>query len=386
MNRIKQLRLARGWSQDNVVEKIDQFVSKSALSKYETGQDVPSPKVVQKLARLFGVSMGELLQPMRIVVDFAGYLQAGLSATQREQVEWNIRLTAERRYAMAELLDKPAMPFKLGAADVRTGEEAEAAAEHLRKSWRLGDDPVVKPVACLESQGVIVIEHNGPSEFTGLCGLVKDAADKPRAWTVVIRTDQCGGRQGLTAIHEVCHGFCKVPVDMIDKDVEKLMNRFAGAFHAPADQVRKAFGPSRVSVGFDELIIQKQRFRLSIGALLYRLRDCGILSPTTVGKMFGTMKKKGWLKQEPGPPIEPEQVTWHKAAARRLWSEGALSWFDAKRIIGEEPGPMPEGLKKAQAFLKLPQVERDRQLEKAAKDSARYYENEIRSGAFDVEE
>lgn len=56
--KIKQMRLNRGWTQRELSEKsgIDQEV----ISMYENNKRNPLPKNLAKLAKAFGVSVGEL--------------------------------------------------------------------------------------------------------------------------------------------------------------------------------------------------------------------------------------------------------------------------------------------------------------------------------------
>ena len=48
--KIKQLRLSRGWSLDELVAHIGGVVTKQAISKYELGLDQPSAPVLAKIA------------------------------------------------------------------------------------------------------------------------------------------------------------------------------------------------------------------------------------------------------------------------------------------------------------------------------------------------
>ena len=59
MNRIKELRIQRNLTQDEMGKIIN--VQKSAVSKYELGRAVPSTDVLKKLANYFNVSTDYLL-------------------------------------------------------------------------------------------------------------------------------------------------------------------------------------------------------------------------------------------------------------------------------------------------------------------------------------
>jgi len=57
--RIRELRLRRGMTQELLAEQMD--VSRQAVTKWESGQSSPSTENLLMLARLFGVSAWELL-------------------------------------------------------------------------------------------------------------------------------------------------------------------------------------------------------------------------------------------------------------------------------------------------------------------------------------
>ena len=59
MNRIKELRTARGWTQDELAERLG--VSRSRVGMYETGRREPDFETLEAIADLFNVDMNYLL-------------------------------------------------------------------------------------------------------------------------------------------------------------------------------------------------------------------------------------------------------------------------------------------------------------------------------------
>ena len=60
--RLRQLRLARGLSMDELVAALGGVVTKQALSKYERDQIRPTRVVLRSIAKALGVSMAWLVK------------------------------------------------------------------------------------------------------------------------------------------------------------------------------------------------------------------------------------------------------------------------------------------------------------------------------------
>jgi putative transcriptional regulator len=59
-NRLKELRAARGWSQQVLAEKLE--VSRQSVNAIETGRYDPSLPLAFRLAKLFGKRIEEMFQ------------------------------------------------------------------------------------------------------------------------------------------------------------------------------------------------------------------------------------------------------------------------------------------------------------------------------------
>src|SRR2546423_14610726 len=92
MNRIRQLRLARGLSLDELANAMGGIVTKQALSKYELGTSKPSAPVLNQLARALGVKAMELWTAPTLEVKFLGYRKR-VSLPQRWQESFEANLS-----------------------------------------------------------------------------------------------------------------------------------------------------------------------------------------------------------------------------------------------------------------------------------------------------
>jgi len=142
---------------------------------------------------------------------------------------------------------------------------------------------------------------------------------------VVVGRGWPGDRQRFTLAHElghlVLHGRLAPAVDE-----EAAANRFAGAFLAPADEVRKELGEKRIWLEPRELEVLKKTYGLSMQGWMHRARDLGILADVHYVEMRKFFSSRGWNKTEPGDQYAPEcpqlfdQLV-YRALAQELISE-----------------------------------------------------------------
>jgi hypothetical protein len=156
-------------------------------------------------------------------------------------------------------------------------------------------------------------------------------------------------------------------------DEEKAAFRFAGAFLAPRPTIEREVGTKRTSVRMEELLILKRPFGMSVQALLMRLSDLQIISPTSCKWAWIHLGKLNWRKQEP-LPLQPEKPEWLRQAALRCFAEGFISQEEAERLANQtlDQKGAPGSLRR-RAFLKLPLEERRRILQEQAGQIQKHY-------------
>jgi transcriptional regulator with XRE-family HTH domain len=373
MNRIKQFRLAKGFSLDDLTQAMGGIVTKQAISKYERTLSTPSAPVLNQLARALGVKALQLLSEPSVSVRFVAYRkrktfpkkeQNTLQAVVTQKLEERTRL---QEYCFSST------QFDLAIEQIPVANEhdAERAAEQIREHWHLGLDPIANLTAILEDHLVHVIQVEAPERFDGISAVAEDAHGNPKAAAVVSRFGCPGGRQRLNLAHELGHLVMK-PSQAVNE--ERAAFRFAGAFLAPRPTIEREVGTRRSSVRIEELLIFKQRFGMSVQALLMRLSDLQIISPTTFKWAWIHLSKLNWRKQEP-LPLQPEKPEWLRQAALRCFAEGFITQEEAERLADQQldQREAPGSLRR-RAFLKLPIEERRRILEHQAEQIQKHYE------------
>ncbi|MDE2788855.1 MAG: ImmA/IrrE family metallo-endopeptidase [Paracoccaceae bacterium] len=110
-------------------------------------------------------------------------------------------------------------------------------------------------------------------------------------------------RKRFTVAHELAHRIIRSTGNPVI-DLERAMNRFAGAFLVPGQCLRDEVGTSRHRITYYEIVRLKHIYGVSATALLMRLRQVGVLSEGSVQRAFATFARS-WRRSEPDP-IQPD--------------------------------------------------------------------------------
>ena len=307
----QRLRLARkkaGFSMRELAKRMSPPVSAQAISKYESGQMMPRWSVLFSLAQALDVSvdflMGGQVQGLE-AVEFRKH--SGTTAKDRAHAEVLVTERLENYLAIEAILEiEPgANPFGGVRTDqIQSIDQAEAAANDLRKRWKLGVDPIPSMTGLLESKGIKVIEADLAEHFDGLACTVKLVRGQPDTQAVVVSSRSNVERRRFTLAHELAHRVI-LGVASPALTLEKAMHRFAAAFLVPAEHLRGQVGGDRRGFTYGEIVRLKHVYGIAASAMLLRLRDVGILSPQYVTRAFRTYART-WRKDEPDPIAENE--------------------------------------------------------------------------------
>jgi len=383
-SRLKQLRLARGLSLEALSAELGGVVTKQALSKYEQGKAQPAPRILTKLAAVLGVKAAHLFSEPDINVQFIAYRKVSrLPKREQERIESYVSYCLEERVWLQQLIyPEEQVRLPVLAYSVETLEDVEKAAKELRSLWKLGLDPIANVTRMLEDNFVHVLDLETQDGFDGISAVAYENEDQVLAAAAVTRSGIAGERQRLNLLHELGHLVLRVSAAV---DEEKAAFRFGAAFLAPAELIYQEVGRKRTSINFQELILLKLRFGVSLQALLYRLKDLGIITESLYRDCFIRINKNGWKRQEP-KELPPEQPQWLFQNALRALAEKLITREKAKELLTKPvsaDGPL-ENVER-QAFLRLPMVERNRILAEQAEKMIDFYEQDIEWRQFKEE-
>jgi hypothetical protein len=136
--------------------------------------------------------------------------------------------------------------------------------------------------------------------------------------------------------------------------------------------LQRDVGRKRNTVSIDELRLLKRRYGISLQALVYRLRDLGVITDNHAAALWAEINARGWKMHEPDE-MEPERPSWALRATLRALAEGLISAEEAGLTPGA-PAMALAPVTQRPAFLRLPLAERRRLLEAQAERLRAHYE------------
>jgi len=388
--RLRQARLVAGLTQAEAVEKLAVYglsLTTAGLSKYERGGSVPPPALLLKLAKVYAVKPRYFLSEPKISVAWYAFRKhASLAQRRQERIKALAAESVAGQLWLMEKLYPNCEPYFPKPRKVKTGEDAEEAANSLRKSWGLGKSPIGSVTQTIESKLGVVCECDIENdEFDGLSGLVND-----RFPVMVTTSKMPDDRKRFNLAHEVGHLVMDC-TSLDDKVQESLAYRFAGAFIVPAAVACAELGDKRKHLSFAELAELKRKHGMSMQAWLRRAWDLAIISDNRYQELCIQFSKKGWRKKEPveyfgnESPAMLLQMTLRALAERIITPEKAESLCPGVTEQQENVTKHAEGMRfSAEEILKLPQKERKKILAFAAEILKGDYEKDAELIAFEA--
>jgi len=330
--RLKLARKRSGLSLRGLADAIDHAVSAQAIGRYERDEMLPGSATALKLAKALGVPLSYLFSPSEIRLEGVEFRKtAATRAQERARVEAAVLDSLDRYLLVEELLDigshgwdKPeGAPFKVSDLD-----DAETAAERVRKAWNLGGDAIPNVTELLEEHGIRVLELDFPLSVDGLtCRVARPGQEKVPV--IVGSVAKSVERRRFTLAHELGHMVMSIDGDL---DEEKACQRFASAFLMPREDLLFEVGQRRHAFGYAEIIEIKRMYGVSAAALIVRLRDLGVITDGTLQTVFRGIGRT-WRKSEPEPLPENEQPRRFQRLVLRALAEDVISLPKAAELL-----------------------------------------------------
>jgi Zn-dependent peptidase ImmA (M78 family)/DNA-binding XRE family transcriptional regulator len=303
--RLQQARKAAGYSLRGLADLVD--LSHAAIKKYEDGIVYPTSDLLIKLSRALRVRVDFFFRPIKVVLkDLKFRKRKKLKRQVEEAIRFDVIDQIERRLELENLYPtSPTSTFVLPSGlpqKISSLDEIEAVAEKLRTHWKLGLAPIHDLTDALENLGVrVFIVDLDEDHFDGFSTTVQGQP------VIVISAKWSGDRQRFDLAHELGHYIFMGRLSS-SLDEEQVCNRFAGAFLFPKKAVLQAIGNQRRAIEWQELLLTKEQFQMSMSAICYRLKDLKVIPESYYKSMMIRFRQKGWHRKEPGLVIPPEKA------------------------------------------------------------------------------
>jgi Zn-dependent peptidase ImmA (M78 family)/DNA-binding XRE family transcriptional regulator len=272
---LSRLRTARGLSQVELAEKAK--LSRIGYRNIESGESEPKPETLAAIAEALGVSLGELLVPVRALTNVRFRAQKKLHS--REEVLANVARQLDHYAQLEELLDVPKNnaleKARKKVATLRGQGRLIEAAREARAALGLNEEDSIRDLCgLLEDRGIKVLT---PAVATdGFFGLSVGNEDGGPAIAVNTWERISVERWIFTAAHELGHLLLHLAAYQVeradeDENEEKEADIFAAHFLMPdhlfKKELREAWGLS----WYDRVFKLKRIFRVSYRTVLYRI-------------------------------------------------------------------------------------------------------------------
>jgi Zn-dependent peptidase ImmA (M78 family) len=282
-------------------------VTGTAISRYEEGHDKPQFERVAEIAKHLNFpvdffSLPEWVDEPRVV---HWRSRAAETKYAREMTEQRMTWLCEIFSYLERDVNFPALnlpPLRLPDFRALTPDAIEEASESVRRHWKLRDAPIPDVCLALENAGIPVVHLEITSEKQDGFHFWSPSLERP---FVGINTHQISAaRSRYDMAHELGHAVLHKNVTLqqlrdpsLNKQIEQQAHYFAGAFLFPRDSFR-----SEVRVpSLDYFCALKKRWGMSIGAMIYRASNLGMIDATEKSALYRNLTRRGWR----GPLQEP---------------------------------------------------------------------------------
>lgn len=360
--RIKQARVSRGFSMGELADLLN--VSRSAISQYELGTISPSDYIIGLMSNVlnYPISFFTKKLPETNNASSAVYFRSRRTSSQKAKnaAREKISIFREINDYLSSYIDFPNVNFPDIEYETSCYELSldviESYALLLRKYWKLGKGPIDNLTSVLQKNGIMI----------SVMDLNNKKIDAFSVWhnsiPYIFRSNDkySNARLRFDLAHELGHLLLHantyreedLAVKVISEKLEKEADMFAACFLLPAE----TFSQDIYSTSINHFIQLKKKWKVSIGAMIYRCSDLGLLSENQIKYLKDQMTYNKYWHREPLDDIIPlETPTAHKQAFELLLDNDIVTPSEIVETIGcfaseiEEYSFLPRGtLKPAQ--------------------------------------
>ena len=295
-DRLTVAREMAGLDLKEVAERI--HTSASAVTQFEKGKARPKPETLIRLALALGVppeffAADPLPELPMDACHFRSLRSAGVK--ERRRLIAHGRVLRQIVDHLRDVVSFPPEQLSSLCWQVTSRADVEDLALAVRDAWHLGQGPISTMVGLLEAKGAIPVEVPGHSAKLDAFSVWIE--DLPMIFLTPEKDS--GSRRRFDAAHELGHLLMHRGRAPGDAEAEREAHAFASAFLLPRDPFL-AECPRRLD--WTRLRQMKQRWGVSLAALIRRAFDLGLYTEATYRRAYTVLNQRGWRTEEPDEP------------------------------------------------------------------------------------
>lgn len=271
--RLRQARIIKGVSMDELGKLVTPSISRQAINKYEKGETNPDSRMLIAFCKALGVKPDYFFRPFSVTVDKIMF-QKSCRISEKKLISIRERVREElERYLEIEQLCGSESSFTLKKRLVGDESEANEYAKEIRLELGLGLDGISNVIEVLEGNGVKIIEIDEAESFSGLSGLTDGGIP-----VIVINKKLSSENKRFTLLHEFAHILLDFDETIGVKTVEAICNAFALELLLPSSVLRERVGTKRHDISLAELKDLQMQYGVSLDMIMTALRNLDIIT------------------------------------------------------------------------------------------------------------
>lgn len=329
--RLKNARLMKGWSMDELCLHMEPAVSKMTISRFEKGELKPNATHLRALSDALELPSDYFLRPLKFQMEVVRFRKKDRVSEKVKKMIEHVSADLIERYVELEEMCGMRSKERITKYCVKDLIDAKCAAKNLRKEWNLEDGCIGNVVELLEKHGVVVIELEDIPGFDGLSAWVNDIYP-----IVVLAKNDYPERKRLTAFHELGHLVLNIDSALLPRKIENICNSFASEMLLPETALRKHLDLGKKDYSFYDIWPIQMEFGISFDAIMHKMKECGIITEKRyTGYRIYKNKNPGYKKLV-------EKNFWHEEHSSRLFrlvifalNKGLITVSKAATLLGE---------------------------------------------------
>jgi Zn-dependent peptidase ImmA (M78 family)/DNA-binding XRE family transcriptional regulator len=282
-------------------------VSSQSISKYENGHQTPRRDVVDRLASVLRFPTQFFFRHADELDKKPVFFRSKLSAQTMALDRAKVRLDWAKEVVdyLGEFFDFPELNIPYSGLDQAeplnmTLDDIEDLANSVRSYWGVASGPMTNCLAHIEESGILVSRIHVRAEKVDAFSQWSDRLGIP--FMVLSRDKASAVRQRFDALHELCHILIHKNVTATQlnqratyKFLEKQADTFASCMLLPeTDFLDELYSPT-----LDGMLSMKERWGVSVGAMIMRCKSLDLLDDPSARRMWMNYTRRGWRKGEP---------------------------------------------------------------------------------------